>query len=134
MRWVIKWVGDSRRALEAQEGLREAEQSRDGFISIRCFIGFSPTLTLLPRMSLANILQRRIKARKDESDDDEASSILQESNSEKSDFNDDLSSVESSEGGESQQQQNPVNQAGTGYETVRNNFSYHKSRLSDRIL
>lgn len=85
-------------------------------------------------MSLANILQRRIKARKDESDDDEASSVLQESDSEKPGFDDGLSSTESSEGEGSQQQQNPVNQAGTRYETVRNNFSYHKSRLSDRIL
>lgn len=69
-------------------------------------------------MSLANILQRRVKPRKYDSEDDEAGSIVQESEPEKLPFNDDVLSSEASEDWESEQQ-GRSNEAGADHETVR---------------
>lgn len=89
---------------------------------------YLPTHTYLDGMSLANILQRRVKPRKYDSDDDEASSTQHESELEKPGFDDSLSSSEISEDGESRQQ-HQRDEAGSSHESVRHKPSHFEHYL-----
>lgn len=98
--------------------MRKAERSRDTLDSDYFQLTFSSNPTFALTMSLANILQRRVKPRKYDSEDGETSSIELEPEPEMPRFNDSLSSSEASEDGESEQQ-HQTNETGASHETVR---------------
>jgi hypothetical protein len=93
-------------------------------------------------MSVTNILQRRIKAKKDDSDDEEPDFASHESESEseselaKLGAYDGFSSADSSEGGEcqEQQQQEGKNANGVSDQTVRNNFLGSNDAVHGKIF
>jgi hypothetical protein len=93
-------------------------------------------------MGVSNFFQRRIKARKDDSDDEEPGSVSHESEAEseselaKLGADDGFSSAESSEGGEfqEQQQQEETNADEVSDQTVRNNFLTSNGALQGKFL